>query len=499
MSVLKKFVGDTAIYGLSTILSRMINFLLTYVYVRVFSTATYGIFTKFFSYAAMLNAVLAFGMETTFFRFLHKHEDNKEKVFGNTFIIILFVSTLFLLSLFLFSTGIATWLNNGEYSADYVLYVRFFGVILVADALVIIPFANLRASGRPIWFSLVKFINIITNVSAVLIFLYLIPYLIEVNSSFASFAESWYRPKWLGYAFISNLIASVVTLLILAPQFLKVKYRLDRNLAKEMFRYSFPVLISNISFIINEHFDKTIIDKLVPGEQGRIDTGIYGAVSRIAVFLSIFVQAFRLGAEPFFFSYAKNENAKKAYSMIMEYFIIAMVLVMVGISANIDWLKYFIRNPDPVQRELYWSGLHVVPVLLMGFVLLGIYMNLSIWYKLTDQTRFGVYISGVGAALTIVLSFIFIPLYSYVAAVWITITVYTCMIVLSYYWGQSRYPIPYKVGKALTYILSGAVLCWVMFALLDRHVIYSNLLFIGFIAVCLYSERKLIRSVLGKR
>ena len=221
-------------------------------------------------------------------------------------------------------------------------------------------------------------------------------------------------------------------------------------------------------------------------------------MSKIAVFLSIAIQAFRLGAEPFFFSYAKNENARRVYALIMDYFIIAMVLVMVGISVNIEWLKYFIEGKDAEQQALYWSGLHIVPILLLNYVLLGIYMNLSVWYKLTDQTRFGLYISGIGAIVTLVLNVILIPRYSYVGAVWVTTLAYGIMVMLSYLWGQQRYPIPYRVGKNLTYILIGAGVCWLMFDVFDRHVVIGNLLFVVFAGMTFFLERKALFALLKK-
>lgn len=502
MSVLRKFAGQTMIYGLSTIVSRLINFVLTPIFVHKFPANIYGVFTHLYSWAAMLNAILAFGMETTFFRYLHKHENNRKAVYANTFTTILLVSILFLLTLLAFSSSIATWLNNGIYHNDYKTYVWLFGFILVADALAIIPFASLRADERPIRFSIIKLVNILTVLGTNLIFLFAIPYLIEVSDGFARFAEPWYRPGWLGYVFIANLIASIFTLLLLLPELLRVRLQLDRKMVVDMIAYSFPVLVANISFIINEHIDKMLLPKLIPGERGQTDVGIYGAVSRIAVFLSVFVQAFRLGAEPFFFSYAKNENARRTYSRIMEYFIIAMVIVMVGITANIEWLKHFIRGGSPEQQAIYWSGLEVVPILLMGYVLLGVYMNLSIWYKLSDQTRFGLYISGMGALVTLALNFVLIPMYSYVAAAWVTVVAYGCMITLSYLWGQARYPIPYKVPKGLAYLLAAGLLSWIMFDVLDRHLVYSNILFLGFLVVITYVERQTISEAtrsLGRR
>lgn len=496
MSVLRKFAGQTIIYGLSTIIARLIYSLFTPLFVNQFSTSVYGVFTLLYSWAAMIQAVLAFGMETTFFRFLQKHDD-KARVLNNTFFVILVISIGFLSTVFIWSTEIATWLNNGSYDSDYVLYVRLFALFLVADALAVIPFAQLRAQGRPIRFGLLKLVNVCTLLFANLFLLFGIPWLL-LHIPAVSPYFGWYRPGWLGYVFIANLAASSLVLLLLLPELKTVRLRPDRTLLREMFMYSFPILVANISYIINEHLDKLIIPKLIPGEQGISDNGIYGAVSKLAIFLSIAIQAFRLGAEPFFFSYAKNENARKVYAIIMDYFIIATVLAMVAISANIEWLKYFIEGKDKEQQALYWSGLHIIPILLLGYVLLGIYMNLSVWYKLTDQTRFGLYISGVGAIVTVILDFVLIPRYSYEGAVWVTVMAYGIMVILSYAWGQRHYPIPYRLGKNLSYILIGVVLCWVTFNVFDRHLIVSNLLFIAFATATFLRERKELVSLLKR-
>ena len=496
MSVLRKFAGQTLIYGLSTIVARLINSLFTPIFVSQFSTAVYGVYTLLYSWAAMIQAVLAFGMETTFFRFLQKHDD-KARVLNNTFFVILIISICFLSAVFSWSTNIATWLNNGLYDRDYVLYVRLFALFLVADALAVVPFAQLRAQGRPIRFGVLKFMNVCMLLSTNLFLLFGIPWLL-VHVPAVSPYFGWYRPGWLGYVFIANLAASVLVLLLLLPELMQVRLRPNRALLLEMLAYSFPILIANISYIINEHLDKLVIPKLIPGEQGISDNGIYGAVSKLAIFLSIAIQAFRLGAEPFFFSYAKNENARKVYAIIMDYFIIATVLAMVAISANIEWLKYFIKGKDAEQQALYWSGLHIVPILLLGYVLLGIYMNLSVWYKLTDQTRFGLYISGVGAIVTILLDFILIPRYSYQGAVWVTVIAYGIMVFLSYVWGQRRYPIPYRLSKNLLYIFSGVALCLLIFNVFDRHLIISNLLFMAFAAITFFRERKELASLLKK-
>ena len=484
---------------MSTVVARLLNFVLTPLFVRKFPASVYGIFTNMYSWAAMLNAVLAFGMETTYFRYLQKHDGDKARVFNNSFIVICFISAVFLVTVLLFAPGISVWLNNGSYDADYHRYVIYFALILVADALAVIPFAQLRAAGRPIRFALLKLLNILTFVGCTLCLIVVMPWLLQHYPGSASYITGWYRPEWLGYVFISNLVASLVTLVLLLPELVQIRFRPDRKLVMDMLAYSFPVLIANISFIINEHIDKLLIPKLIPGELGSRDLGIYGAVSKISIFLSIFVQAFRLGAEPFFFSHAKSKNARQTYALIMDYFIIAMVLVMIGITVNIEWLKNFIRGGNATQQAEYWSGLHIIPVLLLNYVFLGIYMNLSIWYKLSDQTRFGLYISGIGAIITLILNYTFIPKYSYVASAWTTMAAYGSMVVLSYVWGNTRYPIPYRVGRNLAYIAGGVAVCWLAFTVFHRDLIIGNLMFIGFMGVALAVEWKNIRAVLTER
>src|SRR5690606_14348893 len=229
------------IYGLSTIVARLINFLLTPLFVNKFSPSVYGIFTNMYSWAALLNAVLAFGMETTYFRYLQKHEDDRVRVYNNSFSIILFTTTLFIITMHLFSAPIATWLNNGRYDADYNRYVRYFAWILAADALAVIPFARLRAEGRPIRFAILKLINILTLIGANLFFIVTIPWLVEQGGAYPAYFASWYRDGWVGYVFLSNLIASGLTLLLLLPEIAKLRPRLDRKLALDMLSYSLPV------------------------------------------------------------------------------------------------------------------------------------------------------------------------------------------------------------------------------------------------------------------
>ncbi|WP_257213722.1 lipopolysaccharide biosynthesis protein [Sphingobacterium sp. 1.A.4] len=494
MSVVKKFVSDTMIYGLSTIISRMLGFLITPFLTRSFGASVYGIFTQMFAYASMLNAILAFGMETTFFRYLQKVEGDKRKVFDTSFFVTLFMAILFLITAFVFADPLARWAGNGKDLRDFTAYVKLIALIVTADAIAVIPFSKLRADGRPIRYGLIKLINILVYITFIFLFLYGIPWLQDYSESFKSWSLIWYREGWLGNIFVANLIASAATLFLLIPQVITFRMQVDTALLKNMLTYSFPILIANISFIINENLDKMMMPHLLPEGKGDLDVGIYGAVAKLAIFLNLFVTAFRLGAEPFFFSYAKNENARKTYAMIMEYFVIVMLLVMVGLSANLEWLKEFIRGTKEKQAE-FWSGLFIVPLLLFNYVLLGIYMNLSVWYKLSDQTRYGLYISGLGAIATIGMNLLLIPKYSYVGAVVSTTITYVLMVSLSYFWGQKNYAIPYKVGKICVYLVIGAGLAWLVYEL---NIWLGNLVFIGFIGIVAYLEKDTIRRVLRR-
>lgn len=493
MSSIKKFASQTAIYGVSTIASRILNFFLTPIYTTVYGPRSYGVFTTMYAWASVLNAIMAFGMETTFFRYINKKED-KEKVYSNTFFVIAFLAALFLVSTLVFLKPIAAWMQEGKETSlsDYKKYISYFALILSFDALSVIPFARIRAEGRPYRYALIKLINILSFIGLNLFFLFGISFIIKNQLPLWSWFASWYQQEWIGYVFISNLIASILTFLLLTPELLKLKFRLDKDLLLEMFQYSWPVLVANLSFIINENSDKIFLEKLLPSDISDKQVGIYGACSKLAIFMNIFVQAFRLGAEPFFFSSAKDKNAKETYSVIMSYFVVALALIYVGLIVNIDLLKYFIGKS-------FWEGLNVVPILLLGYLSLGIYMNLSIWYKLSDQTRYGLYISGVGAILTVVLNVVFIPVYGYMASAWISLSAYATMMVLSYIWGQKHYPIPYRVKRDLLYILLATATVYISFVLLDRNIVWGNLLFVLFAIFIFYLEKDNLKKVFSKR
>jgi len=495
MSVYKKFLGQTMVYGISTIASRLLNFILTPIFTRSYGASALGVFTKMYAYASMINAILAFGMETTFFRYLNKHEDKKQQVYNNSFLIVAFISTLFLITGLVFTEPITKWLLNSNMShyQDQKRYVQYFLWLLFSDAICVIPFARIRADGKPFRYSVIKFVNILSYVLLSLFFIYGIPLIIKHDLPGTAFFQSWFRDKWVGYVFIANLVASALTFLLLVPEFLKVQFKFDRDLFKKMLSYSWPVLIANLSFIVNENLDKILLDRYTT----EAEVGIYGAVCKLAIFLSIFNMAFRLGAEPFFFSYAKNENAKITYAKILEYFVIALSILFVALTANIEILKYFISR-DAKHLAEYWVGLPAVPYLLVGYVCLGIYMNLSIWYRLSDQTRFGLYISLIGAFITIVFNIILIPKFSYMGSAWVSMATYGTMMIISYILGQKYYPIPYNLKKILSYLIISIILVFSSFFVFHRNIYIGNAMLIIFVAGIAYFEKNDLVKILKR-
>lgn len=504
MSVYRKFAGQTLIYGVSTILSRMIAFALTPVYARALPVGGNGIFTAMYGYASIINAILAFGMETTFFRYLQKRDDDRETVYNNSFGAVFVVSMVFLAFSLFFLDDVILFLLAGDTGAyrDYKFYVQCFLAILVTDAVCVIPFARLRAEGRPVRFGVVKCLNIFIVVFFNVFFLFIVPFMISRGLPGGEWMAVWYRPKWVGYVFLSNLFASALTVLLLLPELLKLRLHFNMRMFLQMLNYSWPILIANISFIINESLDKAMLKHMLPIQIADRDVAIYGMCAKIALFLNLFVQAFRLGAEPFFFSQSKNSNSGETYARIMDYFVITVAVISVALVANVDLLASVIVGAETrmvngtVINNVYWTGLNVIPPLIFGYMSLGIYMNLSVWYKLSDQTRFGLYISGIGALVTILLNWIFIPEYSYMASAWASVSAYAIMMILSYVLGQRHYPIPYHIRKNTGYMLAAILIVFLSFNIFNRNIYIGNMLLLVFAGTAVYLERKGLKAFL---
>lgn len=434
MNSFKKLAGETAIYGMSSIVGRFINWWLVPYYSHVFLTDQFGIVTNLYAYMAFLLVILTYGMETGFFRYA-SDKKNKEQVYSNTLVSLFLTSASFLLVVLTFSDTIAQWMDYQNHPE----YIQWIAIILALDAFTSIPFAKLRIESKAIKFASLKLINIFFNVFFNIFFLSICPNLLESNP--ASWVNLVYSPEiGVGYVIISNLIASAINFVLLIPE-MWIKLRLDAKLLKEMIWYSFPILIVGVAGMINQNIDKILLPKLLPAEQDPMSQlGIYGANYKMAVLMNMFIQAFRYAFEPFFFSQVKSEDNKRGYAIVMKYFVIFGLLIFLGICLYIDVVKLII------DKE-YHSGLNVVPIVLMANLFLGIYYTLSLWYKLTDKTRFGAYFAGVGAVITLVLNFVFIPQYGYVASAWAVLICFVVMTGLSYFFGQRYFPVNYPLKR----------------------------------------------------
>ncbi len=487
MSAFQKLFKQTFIYGLATVLPRMLSFLLVPLYTTegvLSSVAEYGKVSVIFSYFVLFNVVLAYGMETAFFRFFNKEEDKNQVVGTSTISLIISSLGFFALALF-FQNQIASFIDID------VKYINLVIWILLLDALVIIPFAWLRANEKPKRYAIIKILNVAINLGLNLFFLLALKDLASNNSMF----DSIYIPNFeVSYIFIANLIASAVTLLLMLPFYSKIKFVFNSRLWKTMFRYAFPVLIAGVAFSINETFDRILLKELLPADIAETDIGMYSACYKIAVFMTLFATAYRLGIEPYFFSHSKSENPQKNYAKILELFVAFGSVILLFVVVFADVLKPYI-----VRSEAYWEAMWIVPIILLANFCLGIYHNLSVWYKITDRTKFGAYISIFGAIITLAINILFIKEYSYKASAIATLVAYSIMMLLSYYFGRKYYPIPYNLKKIGLYLFVS-----ILFSILSFYKFRENyavgipllLVFLGMIYVL---EKNQINQLLKRR
>ncbi len=437
MSAFKTLFKQTFIYGLATVLPRMLTFLLVPLYTDVLAVAVYGKVSIIFSWFAIFNVILAYGMETAFFRFFNK-EDNKNKVVGTATISLLLTSLVIFVLAFLFQNQIAT---ITDIKVEYIKLVVW---ILLLDALVIIPFAWLRATEKPKKYAVIKIANVAINIGLNIFFLLVLVKLAKPESTFSAI----YKPDFeINYILIATLIASAITLLLMLPFYRKVKYTFDSMLWKRMLRYAFPILIAGLAYAVNETFDRILLDKLSLSADPEREIGMYSACYKLALFMTLFATAFRLGIEPYFFSHAKDENPQKNYARILEYFVVFGSVILLSVVVFADVIKSFI-----ILDEAFWEAMWIVPIILIASFCLGIYHNLSVWYKITDKTKFGAYISVFGATITLILNYILIPIIGYKGSALATLSAYGSMMLLSYYYGRKYYPIPYNIKKIGLYL-----------------------------------------------
>jgi O-antigen/teichoic acid export membrane protein len=451
---IKKLAGQTVIYGLGTIVPRFLNYLLTPILTYIFSVAEFGINSELFAYISFLNVVFTYGMETTFFNFNSRLE-NKDEVFSTALVALLVSSCLFSLPLLLFSGKIAGTLSTPN--ATYLpVFIVWSVLIVMSDTLMAIPFARLRAGNKAVQFSFLKLFNVCVNFGATLFFVIICRNnYMRGDNSFLSFL---YRPEiGIGYVFLANLLANILTLLLLLPQIKLVKTKPNLTLLRSMLSYSWPLLILGLAGMVNETLDRIILKKLlVDKSEAQIAQGIYGACYKIAILMTIFIQAFRFASEPFFFGKAREKDSMQSYALVMKYFVIFCLFLFLATVFNLEWIKFLIG-------EEFRSGLKVVPVLLLANLCLGIVYNLSIWYKLSGKTGYGAVISIFGAVITIGVNVAFVPRFSYMACAWATLAAYGGMMLLSYFLGQKFFPVKYNIRAIAFYCFVALVLYLISF------------------------------------
>lgn len=447
------------------------------------SVAEYGKVNIIFSYFVIFNVILAYGMETAFFRFFNK-ENDKNQVIGTSTITLLISSFGFFALTLLFQNQIAEFI---DIKVEYIHLVIW---ILLLDALVIIPFAWLRATQRPMRYAVIKILNVAINLGLNLFFLLVLKDLTQESSLFGSIYKENFE---INYIFIANLIASAVTLLMALPFYLKTTYVFNKALWKQMMRYAIPVLIAGVAFSINETFDRILLDKLLPENIAETEIGMYSACYKLALFMTLFATAYRLGIEPYFFSHSKSENPQHNYAKILNYFVIFGSVILLSVVVFADIIK-----PIVIRSEAYYEAMWVVPVILLANFCLGIYHNLSVWYKITDRTKVGAYISVIGAIVTLALNFWLIPVMSYKGSAIATLSAYSLMMFLSYYFGRKYYPIPYDLKKIGVYLSLSILFSFLSFYVFRENYLVGIPLLIVFLTIVYFSEKNQIKQLLKR-
>lgn len=476
-------------YGVSSIFGRFLNYLLNPLLATLFATADFGKISTLFAIAAFLNIFFTYGLETAYFRFSTKIEE--KKVYNTAVSSIIITTTILGTILLLLSKQIAFFLEIPEHPE----YIQWVIAIVMIDTFCLLPFSKLRFEGRPRKFASIKIFNILLNVSLVIFFL-----VVCKKAPEGSFLNNLYTDDiGLGYVIIANLIASTVTFLLLLKEFFQFKFKLDFTFWKELMQYSWPLIIVGFGGMVNELIDRFMLLKLLPGTstEAYSESGIYSANYKLAVLIVLFIQAFRLGAEPFFFKQSTTENAQRTYARVMKFFLLACCFCFLGVVLFLDIWKYFMGRSHPE----YWTGLKVVPILMLAKLFLGVYYNLSVWYKLTGKNLIGAWITLGGAAITVVINFILIPQIGYMACAIATLCCYGFMMITSYKLGQKHYPIPYAWKKLTAYVVICLLLfgihqlfCHFISSIYIRHAI-GLLLFAGFVLLVLKIEKKEFKAI----
>lgn len=472
---LKKLLNETIIYGIGAIMPRVIVVLLNYLFIKHINVNDFAIFTNLYALISFVNIVLSFGFETAYFRF-SSNKDDEQRVFNTSFWFLAALSLVFLLLVLLFNQPIANLFGYSKTPE----FIRWFAWIAFFDNLLVIPLAWLRFHNKPIKYAAVRVIQaIFQSIFVIALFLY-IPQALS--------AKFGLQEK-VTYPFYSNLAASFLGFILVLPILLKLKFQFSKHLFIQMIKYSWPIMIAGLAFMVNENFDK-FIQKFIIDDGAA---GAYGGCYKMAVLMTLFVTAYRMGIEPFFFKQMQNENAKLTYAKVTEYFSFFASIVALGIIANVSWIKLLL-----VPNSSYWIAINIIPIIVIANLFFGIYYNLSTWYKVTDRTRVGTYISWSGAILTIVLNLVLLPKYGFMVSAWVTLAAYFTMMVLSYFLGQKYYPIPYRMKKISFFIVLLAIFSYIIANLSNYNFWIGNLLFLFYTGILLYTEKDMLLSRIRK-
>ncbi len=495
MSLFKKLAQETAIYGISSIVGRAMYFMLTPLYTNVIERQLYAESVELFAYTAFFMVIFSYRMETAFFRYGNKAEDRK-KSFDTAAASLIYSSTFFTVLLLAFHVSIAGILG---YATDP-QYIFMLILVLFFDALCELPYAKLRLEGKAIKFAKIRLTNITVNVGFNLFFLLGCPFILATPalSGIHPFIDRIYHPDYaITYIFLSNLIASALQFVLLLPQYRGIQWAIDRVLWMRMFLYASPLILASMAGVINEAFDKALLKWRLPYDMDTNKSllGEYGGAYKLTIIISLFTQAFRYSAEPFFFRNAERSDSKQIYADVTRYFTIFSLIGFLVVACYIDQFKYLIGST-------YWDALVIVPIVLMANVFLGMYYNVSIWYRLADKTSYGAYIALAGAAITISLNWIWIPTYGYIGSAWATLMCYFGMTVLCYLSGRKYYHIPYPLGRMALYILLSVGLLWISteirtFSLTSvQQFLLQTALILSFVLVAWLMERKHLKGVM---
>ena len=454
---------------------RVITFLLNPLYIHYIDKEAFSVFSSLYSWIALVNVMLTFGFETSFFRFSTEKE-NEKKSFDTSFWFIFGLAAVFLISILIFSAPLSVILDYAKNPE----FLRWFAMIAFLDAICVIPFAWLRFHNMPIKYSVIRVASILVQTISVIALFIFVP---------TSTSEKTGLDGQVSYPFISNLLGSLATFVLLLPIILKVKFRFSKELFSRMIKYSWPIMIAGLAFQVNENYDKITQYYNI----SKADAGAYGGCYKLAVLMTLFVTAYRMGIEPYFFKQMNNENAKNNYAKVTEYFSFFASIVAMGIIANISWLKVIF-----ITDHSYWTAMDIVPIIVIANLCFGIYYNLSTWYKVTDRTHFGTLISWFGAGLTIVLHFLFLKKYGFMVSAWVTFIAYFLMMVLSYFLGQKYYPIPYRIKKISFFLILLMIFSLISVYIFKYNFWLSNSLFVIYSGILLYSEKEFILSKVKK-